>query len=83
MVDEASLAGTFALGELGAIAADAGAKLVLVGDPYQFPLSKREGCSVPWCFDSFDLVAALTDIRRFRAGGPGCSAAAWPLPQQG
>jgi hypothetical protein len=38
MVDEASIAGTFALDELAAIAADAGAKLSLVGDPYHRPL---------------------------------------------
>jgi hypothetical protein len=47
MVDEASLAGTFALGELAAIAADAGAELLPAGNPYHRPLSKRDGCSVP------------------------------------
>ncbi len=48
IVDEASLAGTFALDELVAAAGDAGAKVLLVGDPPSCPRSRPAACSPPW-----------------------------------
>ncbi|MGO9752407.1 MAG: AAA family ATPase, partial [Solirubrobacteraceae bacterium] len=55
VVDEASLAGTFALEELASAAQDAGAKLLLVGDSHQLT-----------AVDAGGMFAALV---RDRSGG--------------
>jgi len=64
IVDEAGMAGTFALDRLAAQAAASGAKLLLVGDPYQLSAVQTGG--------AFGLLAAaqpqtatLTEVRRF------------------
>ncbi|MET3803993.1 conjugative relaxase-like TrwC/TraI family protein [Nakamurella sp. UYEF19] len=65
IVDEAGMAGTLALDRLATQAADAGAKLLLVGDPHQLAAVETGGV--------LGLLAAaradtptLTQIRRFR-----------------
>ncbi len=68
IVDEASLAGTFALDELVAAAEQAGAKLVLVGDPYQLTSVDAGGMFRSLARDRADLAPELTDVRRFKAG---------------
>jgi conjugative relaxase-like TrwC/TraI family protein len=67
IVDEASLAGTLALDQLAAHAAESGAKLLLVGDWAQLASVDAGG--------AFGLLARergdapeLTDVRRFTAG---------------
>jgi conjugative relaxase-like TrwC/TraI family protein len=64
IVDEASLAGTFVLDRLAARAAEAGAKIVLVGDPEQ--LSSVDAGGMFRSLARRDGVAELTDIRRFQ-----------------
>jgi len=66
IVDEASLAGTFALDELADAASRAGAKLVLVGDPHQLSAVDAGGMFRSLVRDRDDLPAELTDVRRFR-----------------
>ena len=68
IVDEASLAGTFALDELVAAAEQAGAKLLLVGDPYQLTSVDAGGMFRSLARDRADLAPELTDVRRFKAG---------------
>jgi len=65
IVDEASLAGTFALDELVGAARAAGAKVVAVGDPYQLSAVEAGGAFDLLVRDRGDLAPALTDIRRF------------------
>lgn len=65
IVDEASLAGTFALDELATAASEAGAKLLLVGDPYQLAAVEAGGMFRALVTDRDDLHPELTDIRRF------------------
>lgn len=64
IVDEASLAGTFVLDRLAARAAEAGAKVVLVGDPEQ--LSSVEAGGMFRALARRDGVAELSDVRRFQ-----------------
>jgi len=66
IIDEASLAGTFALDELAATAAEAGAKVLLVGDPFQLSAVEAGGMFRALVHDRPDLVPTLSDIRRFR-----------------
>jgi conjugative relaxase-like TrwC/TraI family protein len=68
IVDEASLAGTFALDELAATSSEAGAKLLLVGDPYQLSAVEAGGMFRALVADRADVVPELADIRRFRSG---------------
>jgi hypothetical protein len=65
IVDEASLAGTFALGALVARAWAAGAKVLLVGDWAQLSAVESGGAFSMLVRDR-DLAPELTDVRRFR-----------------
>ncbi|NNN22603.1 MAG: AAA family ATPase [Acidimicrobiales bacterium] len=65
IVDEASLAGTFALDELASVVKDVGAKLLLVGDWAQLSSVEAGGAFSLLVKDRGDLVPELTDIRRF------------------
>ncbi len=67
IVDEASLAGTFALDELMSAVADAGAKLLLVGDPHQLSAVEAGGAFASLVRDRDDVAPELTDVRRFSA----------------
>ncbi len=64
IVDEASLAGTHTLHHLATATADAGAKLLLVGDPAQLAAVDASGAFRLLATDR-DGVAELTDVRRF------------------
>jgi conjugative relaxase-like TrwC/TraI family protein len=65
IVDEASLAGTFALDELVSQAGHAGAKVVLVGDWAQLSAVQAGGAFGMLVTDR-DFAPELTDVRRFR-----------------
>jgi len=66
IVDEASLAGTFALDELVAAAGEADAKVLLVGDPAQLSSVAAGGALGMLVADRADDTAAqLSDVRRF------------------
>ncbi len=65
IVDEASLAGTFALDELGRAAASAGAKIVLVGDQGQLSSVEAGGMFAALVRDREGFAPELTDVRRF------------------
>ncbi|WP_370324571.1 ATP-dependent RecD-like DNA helicase [Euzebya sp.] len=64
IVDEASLAGTHTLHRLATATAEAGAKLLLVGDPAQLAAVDAGGAFRLLATDRDD-VAELTDVRRF------------------
>ena len=66
IVDEASLAGTFALEELASAARDAGAKLLLVGDPNQLSAVEAGGMFTALVRDRGPGTPELSDVRRFR-----------------
>jgi ATP-dependent exoDNAse (exonuclease V) alpha subunit len=65
IVDEASLAGTFALDELVGAARQSGSKILLVGDWAQLGSVEAGGAFSLLVKDRGDLVAELTDVRRF------------------
>jgi conjugative relaxase-like TrwC/TraI family protein len=65
IVDEASLVGTFALDEMVAAAREARAKVVLVGDQGQLSAIDAGGMFAALVRDRGELVAELTDVRRF------------------
>jgi conjugative relaxase-like TrwC/TraI family protein len=65
IVDEASLAGTFALDELMSAANDAGAKVLLVGDWGQLSAVDAGGAFGLLARGRGDLAPELTDVRRF------------------
>src|ERR1019366_7819769 len=65
IVDEASLAGTFALDELVTAAENAGAKVLLVGDHAQLTAVEAGGMFAALVRDRGDLVTELSDVRRF------------------
>jgi len=65
IVDEASLAGTFALDELVGAAAITGAKVVLVGDQGQLSAVEAGGAFAALVRDRDGLAPELTDVRRF------------------
>jgi len=67
IVDEASLAGTFALDELVTAAGDAGAKVLLVGDWAQLSAVEAGGAFSLLVTDRGDLAPELVDVRRFRS----------------
>ncbi len=67
IVDEASLAGTFALDELTSAAGAAGAKVVLVGDWAQLSAVDAGGAFGLLVRDRGDLAPQLSDVRRFHA----------------
>jgi conjugative relaxase-like TrwC/TraI family protein len=64
IVDEASLACTFDLDELVSAANDAGAKVLLVGDPFQLA-SVDAGGMFPTLVNARPDVASLSTIQRF------------------
>lgn len=66
IVDEASLAGTFALDELVTAAGEAGAKVLLVGDGAQLSSVEAGGMFCALVSDRNGSVPALSDVRRFR-----------------
>lgn len=68
IVDEASLAGTFALDELVAAASAARAKVLLVGDWAQLSAVEAGGAFSLLVGDRGDLAPELVDVRRFRVG---------------
>jgi conjugative relaxase-like TrwC/TraI family protein len=65
IVDEASLAGTFALDELVSAATDANAKVLLVGDWAQLSAVDAGGAFDLLVRDRADLAPELSDVRRF------------------
>jgi len=65
IVDEASLAGTFALDELVEAAEHAGAKVLLAGDWGQLTGIEAGGMFRTLVADRDGLAPALTDVRRF------------------
>ena len=67
IVDEASLAGTFALDELVTAAGDAGAKVLLVGDWAQLSPVEAGGAFSLLVAERGDLAPELVDVRRFAA----------------
>jgi len=67
IVDEASLAGTFALDELVSAAGDAGGKVLLVGDWAQLSAVEAGGAFSLLVADRGDLAPELVDVRRFRS----------------
>ena len=67
VVDEASLASTFALDELTSAALDAHAKLVLVGDGAQLSSVDAGGMFRTLVRDRGDKAPTLADVRRFSA----------------
>jgi conjugative relaxase-like TrwC/TraI family protein len=67
VVDEASLASTFALDELMSAALDAQAKVVLVGDWAQLSSVDAGGMFRTLVRDRGNGVATLADVRRFKA----------------
>lgn len=68
VVDEASLAGTFALDELVNAAQAVGAKVLLAGDWAQLSAVDAGGAFHLLVQDRGDLVPQLSDVRRFRHG---------------
>jgi conjugative relaxase-like TrwC/TraI family protein len=66
IVEEATLAGTFALDELVSAAGDAGAKVLLVGDPAQLSAVEAGGMFAGLVRDRDGLAPELSDVRRFR-----------------
>jgi conjugative relaxase-like TrwC/TraI family protein len=66
IVDEASLAGTFTLDRITGLAADAGAKVLLVGDWAQLQ-SVDAGGAFQLLVSDRDDAPELTDVHRFRA----------------
>jgi len=65
IIDEASLAGTFAMDELVSAAEEAGAKVVLVGDPFQLSSVDAGGMFASLVRDRDDMAPELSDVRRF------------------
>jgi conjugative relaxase-like TrwC/TraI family protein len=68
IVDEASLAGTFALDDLLDAAGQAGAKVLLVGDPHQLSAVDAGGMFRSLVRDRTDIAAELSEVRRFTKG---------------
>ncbi len=67
MIDEATLAGTLGLDELVSVAGQAGSKVLLLGDGEQNGSVEAGGAFSLLVRDRGDLVAELTDVRRFRS----------------
>jgi hypothetical protein len=67
IVDESSLAGTFALDELVGAATRAGSKILLLGDFAQMSSVEAGGAFSLLVKDRGDLVPELTDVRRFKS----------------
>jgi conjugative relaxase-like TrwC/TraI family protein len=67
IVEEATLAGTFALDELVTAASDAGAKVLLVGDQAQLSAVEAGGMFAALVRDRDGLAPELSDVRRFHS----------------
>jgi conjugative relaxase-like TrwC/TraI family protein len=67
IVEEATLAGTFALDELVTAAIDAGAKVLLVGDQAQLSAVEAGGMFAAVVRDRNGLAPELSDVRRFHS----------------
>ena len=67
VVDEASLASTFALDELTSAVLDAGAKVVLAGDPAQLSSVDAGGMFRTLVRERGEDAPTLADVRRFKA----------------
>ena len=67
IVEEATLAGTFALDELVTAAGDAGAKVLLVGDQAQLSAVEAGGMFAALVRDRDGLAPELSDVRRFHS----------------
>lgn len=67
IVDEASLAGTFVLDEIAAAARDAGAKVLLVGDPAQLSAVDAGGAFGLLVAERGGSAPMLESVRRFEA----------------
>ena len=67
IVEEATLAGTFALDELVTAAGDAGAKVLLVGDQAQLSAVEAGGMFAALVRDRNGLAPELSDVRRFHS----------------
>ena len=67
ILDEASLAGTFALDELVSASRDAGAKVLLAGDWAQLSAIDAGGAFRLLVDDRGDLVPELSEVQRFEA----------------
>jgi conjugative relaxase-like TrwC/TraI family protein len=67
MIDEASLAGTFSLDEIVGAAKAAGAKILLLGDFAQTGSVEAGGAFSLLVKDRGDLVAELSEVRRFES----------------
>ena len=65
IVEEATLAGTFALDELVAAAGDAGAKVLLVGDQAQLSAVESSGMFAALVRDRDGQAPQLSDVHRF------------------
>jgi hypothetical protein len=65
IIEEATLAGTFALDELVSAAGDAGAKVLLVGDQAQLSAVEAGGMFAALVRDREGLAPELSDVRRF------------------
>jgi conjugative relaxase-like TrwC/TraI family protein len=65
IIEEATLAGTFALDELVSAADDAGAKVLLVGDQAQLSAVEAGGMFAALVRDRDGLAPELSDVRRF------------------
>ncbi len=65
IVEEATLAGTFALDELVTAAREAGAKVLLVGDQAQLSAVEAGGMFAALVRDRNGLAPQLSDVRRF------------------
>jgi hypothetical protein len=65
MIDESSLAGTFSLDELVSAATTSGSKILLLGDYAQTGSVEAGGAFSLLVKDRGDLIAELTDVRRF------------------
>jgi hypothetical protein len=67
IVEEATLAGTFALDELVTAAGEAGAKVLLVGDQAQLGAVEAGGMFTALVRDRNGLAPELSDVRRFHS----------------
>ncbi|NNN22109.1 MAG: AAA family ATPase [Acidimicrobiales bacterium] len=67
IIDEATLAGTFALDELVSAAKNAGEKILLAGDWAQLSSVEAGGAFSLLVKDRGDLVPVLSDVRRFES----------------
>ena len=65
IIEEATLAGTFALDELVSAAGDAGAKVLLVGDQAQLSAVEAGGMFATLVRDRDGLAPELSDVHRF------------------